>query len=172
MRKSELYSKRIKQRLTENISRFRFNWWRYQPARARHFSIIFHLCDMCHQNRRSPPGLIPSGFDSWCDECYVDLPLWIKNEKATAEELARLAKQKKDETEKRRLEREERARIQDARKKKKVKLTGFENVGNEDDEEPTKDVNRPIVSGGDTNSSVEEQRQKLESIFLYEDDDK
>jgi hypothetical protein len=172
MKKGRLYSKRVKQRLAENISRFRFNWWRHQPARVRHFSVVFCLCDMCHQNRRSPPGLTPSVFDNWCDECYVDLPLWIKNEKTTVEELARLAKQKKDEAEKRRLEREEKARIQDARKRKKVKLTGFENVENEDKEETIKDVNRPVISGSDTNASIEEQRQKLESIFLYEDNDR
>jgi hypothetical protein len=127
---------------------------------------------MCHQNRKSPPGLTPSVFDNWCDECFVNFPLWLKHEKTTAEELAQLAKQKKDEAEKRRLKREEAAKAQDAKKKKKVKLTRFENVETENDEETIKDVDRPVDSGGDTNFSVEEQKQKLESIFLYEDDDK
>lgn len=171
MKKGKDNSIKIKAKIAENLSCLRFNWWRYQPARARHFSVVFCLCHMCHQNRKSPPGLTPSVFDTWCDECYVDLPLWLKYEKTTAEELARLAKQKKDEAEKRRLEREEKARIQDARKKKKVKLTGFENVEDENDEKPTKDVNRLVVSNGNTNSSAEEQRQKLESIYFYKDDD-
>ena len=172
MKKGKLYSKKVKQRLAENLSRLRFNWWRYQPARSRHFSVLYCLCSMCHQKRKSPPGLTPSTFDNWCDECFVDLPLWLKHEKTTAEELARLAKEKKDETEKRRLKREEIAKIQDTRKKKKVKLTGFENVEDEGSEETAKNVNRPVNSSGDINSSIEEQTQKLESIFLYEDDDK
>lgn len=172
MKKGKLYPKRVKQRLAENLSRFRFNWWRHQPARARYFSVLYCLCSMCHQNRKSPPGLTPTIFDSLCDECFVDLPLWLKNERTTAEELARLAEKKKEEAEKRRLEREEKARIQNARKKKKVRLTGFENVENENDDKPTKDVSKPVISGSDTNSDLEEQRQKLESIFLYEDNDK
>lgn len=171
MKKGKLYSKRVKQRLAENLSRLRFNWWRYQPARVRRFSVLYCLCDMCHQNRKSPRGLTPSTFDNWCDECFVDLPLWLKHEKTTAEELAQLAKQKKDEAEKRRLKREEAAKAQDARKKKKVKLTGFENVEDEGNEEVVKDVNRLVDSRGNTNFSVEEQRQKLESIYFYKDDD-
>lgn len=171
MRKEKNDSAKVRVKIAENLSRFRFNWWRYQPVRARQFSVVSCLCSMCYQNRRSPPGLTPSRFDSSCDECFVELPLWLKHEKTTAEELARLAKQKKDEAEKRRLEREEKARIQDAKKKKKVRLTGFENVENENDEELTKDVNRPVVSSSDTNSSAEEQRQKLESIYFYKDDD-
>lgn len=172
MKKDQLYSKRIKQRLAENLSCLRFNWWRYQPARARHFSVLYCLCSMCHQNQQSPPGLTPSVFDSWCDECFVDLPLWLKHEKTTAKELAQLAKQKKNEAEKRRLKREEAGKAQEARKKKKVKLTGFENVEDEGNEETAKNVNRPADFDANINPSIEEQRQKLESIFLYEDDDK
>lgn len=171
MKEERENSVRIRQRLAENLSRLRFNWWRYQPARARQSSVMFCLCDMCHQNRRSPPGLTPSRFDSWCDECFVELPLWLKHERTTAEELAKLAKQKKDEAEKRRLEREEKAKIQDARKKKKVKLTGFENVEDEGDAKLTKNANKPVILSSDTNPSVEDQRQKLESVFLYEDND-
>lgn len=171
MKKGKLYSKKVKQRLAENLSFLRFNWWRHQPARARHFSVVFCLCGMCNQNRKRPPGLTSSRFDDWCDDCFVDLPFWLRHEKTTAEELAKLAKQKKDEADKRQSEREEKARIQDIKKKKKVRLTGFENVENEGDEKLTKDVNRPVVSDGNTNSSVEEQRQKLESVFLYEDND-
>lgn len=154
-------------KIAENLSRLRFNWWCYQPAKVRHFLVVFCLCDMCHQNRRSPPGLTPSDFDSWCDECYVDFPLWIKNEKTTAEELVRLAQKKKDEEKKRLLEREKKARIQNAKKKKKVKLTGFENVKNENDEEPTKESEVKTV----VDASVETQRQQLESIYFYKDDD-
>lgn len=121
---------------------------------------------MCHQNRRSPPSLTPSKFDSWCDECFIDLPDWLRHEKTTAEELARLAKQRKDEAEKRRSEREERARIQDSRKKKKVKLTGFENV--EDEEPPTENLEAEVT---EKKTNYEEQRQRLESIFHYKSDD-
>lgn len=167
MKKGKLYSKRVKQRLAKNLSRLRFNWWRYQPVKARQSSVVFCLCDMCHQNRRSPPGLTSSRFDSWCDECFVDLPLWLKHEKTTAEELARLAKQKKDEAEQRRLEREEKARIQDAKKKKKVRLTGFENVENEEEMGEKKEVEVKSV----VDASVKEQRQQLELIFNYSDDD-
>ena len=166
MKKGELYSKKVKQRLAEYLSRLRFNWWRYQPAKARHLSVVFCLCDMCHQNRRSPPSLTPSKFDSWCDECFIDLPDWLRHEKTTAEELARLAKQRKDEAEKRRSEREERARIQDSRKKKKVKLTGFENV--EDEEPPTENLEAEVT---EKKTNYEEQRQRLESIFHYKSDD-
>src|SRR4028119_25133 len=155
-----------KQKLREFRARMRFNRWRNQPYKQ---SInLDYLCVVCHQKRKSKPGLTPSTFDNWCDECFVDLPLWLKHEKTTAEELARLAKEKKDETEKRRLKREEIAKIQDTRKKKKVKLTGFENVEDEGSEETAKNVNRPVNSSGDINSSIEEQTQKLESIFLYE----
>jgi hypothetical protein len=161
---------KTKQKLREIRARMRFNRWRSQPHKQ---SInLNYLCVVCYQERKSELGLIPSIFDSWCDECFIDLPLWLKHKKTTAEELAQLAKQKKDEAEKRRLKREEIAKIQDARNKKKVKLTGFENVETENNKETIKDVDRPVDSGNDTNSSIEEQRQKLESIFLYEDDDK
>jgi hypothetical protein len=159
---------KTKQKLREIRARMRFNRWRSQPHKQ---SInLNYLCVICYQERKFKPGLTPSIFDSWCDECFFDLPLWLKHEKTTAEELAQLAKQKKDEAEKRRLKREEAAKAQDAKKKKKVKLTGFENVETENNEETIKDVDRPIDSGGDTTSSVEEQRQRLESIYFYKDD--
>lgn len=164
MKKGKLYSKKVKQRISENLSRLRFNWW-CKPTERR-FSVLYCLCEMCHQNRKSPPGLTPSDFDGWCDECFVDLPDWLRHKKTTAEELARLAKKEKDEADKRRLAREEKARIQNARKKKKVKLTGFENV--EDEEPPTKN---PEVEVTEKKTNYEEQRQRLESIFYYESDD-
>src|SRR4028119_2187677 len=140
-----------KQKLREIRARMRFNRWRNQPYKQ---SInLDYLCVVCHQKRKSKPGLTPSAFDNWCDECFVDLPLWLKHERTTPEELARLVKQKKDEAEKPRLKREEAAKAQEARKKKKVKLTGFENVETENNEETIKDVDRPVDSGGDTNFS-------------------
>ncbi len=122
---------------------------------------------MCHQDRRSPPGLTPSNFDSWCDECFIDLPDWLRHKKTTVEELARLAKKEKDEAEKRRLAREEKARIQDARKKKKIKLTGFENVQDEEETGKSKEIEVKAV----VDASVEKQRQQLELIFNYSDGD-
>jgi hypothetical protein len=167
MKKGKLYSQKVKQRLAENLSRLRFNWWRYQPVRARTSSVLFCLCDMCHQHRRSPPSLIPSKFNSWCDECFIDLPDWLRHKKTTPEELARLAKKEKDEANNRQLKREELTRIQNARKKKKVKLTGFENVEDEEETGEKKENEAKAVA----DASIEKQRKQLELIFNYSDDD-
>jgi hypothetical protein len=50
-------------------------------------------------------------------------------------------------------------------------LTGFENVEDEEETGEIKDVNRDAVVNGGVDSGVEEQRQKLELIFNYSDED-
>lgn len=95
----------------------------------------------------------------------------MKFEKTTPEELASLKKKQEDAIEDRRLKREENAKKLAEKTKKKAKLTGFENVEEEEETGEQKNVNRDAVVDGDIDSSVEEQRQKLELIFNYSDDD-
>lgn len=142
----------------------RFNRWRYQPQRR--FINLDCLCVVCYQEKKSKPGSTPSDYDCWCDECFVDLPLWLKFEKTTTEELEQLAQRQKDAADSRRQKREEKARAVAAKAKKKVKLTGFENV--EDEDSPITLTDAEVT---EVKTNYEEERIKLESIFHYESDD-
>lgn len=148
----------VKQKIAENVSRLKNYWWRF-PC----------LCVMCHQNRRTKPGATASIYDQWCDECFSDLPLWLRFEKATREDLEQLERERKEAKDKRREKREEKARQLAGKTKKKVKLTGFENVEDEEETGENKDVNRDAVADGNIDFSSEEQREKLESIFYYQE---
>lgn len=155
-----------RRKIDYNLSFIRFKWW-LNPTERR-FKNIGCLCEMCHQYRHSAPGLTPSDYDGWCDECFCELPLWLKFDKATPEDLEELKRRQEEAATARRLKREERARNLSSKTKKKVKLTGFENVEEEEEEgEEKKEVEIEKVVDID----VEEQRQKLELIFNYSDDD-
>jgi hypothetical protein len=106
---------KVYQKLRHNLSIIRFNWWLNQPARKKQFSAVYCLCNMCHQNRREKPGLTPSDFDGWCDDCFVDLPDWLRHKKTTVEELQQL----KEKEEKAVISRREKRDNRHLRQKKK-----------------------------------------------------
>lgn len=84
MNKSSLVGLKTKR----NLRFIRSNWW--LQSRSCRLKTIECLCSMCHQERLPPPGLTPSKYSRWCDDCFVDLPLWLKFEKTTALELENL----------------------------------------------------------------------------------
>lgn len=160
---------KTRHRINYNLSFIRFKWW-LNPTEKR-FKNIGCLCEMCHQYRRSPPGLTPSSYDAWCDECFCELPLWLKFNITTPEELAELKTRQEEAATARRLKREEKLRNQASKTKKKAKLTGFENVEEEDEQEEKKEVEKEKEREKESELAVEEQRQKLELIFNYSDED-
>lgn len=145
----------VYQKLRHNLSIIRGKWWH-------------GLCEMCHQNRKSRPGLTPSMYDDWCDECFCELPLWLRYRKPTQEELERSKQKEEKAALARRQKREEKAKSLAKKTAKKVKLTGFENVENEEESISQESIE---TTSQRRFAEIEEQRQKLESIFLYEKDD-
>lgn len=154
-----------KQKLKENITKLRFNWWR--KASDRRVKLLNCLCVMCHQERKVKAQYPSSIYANWCDECFIDLPLWLRFEKTTADELKELDDKQREAADIKREIREAKARKIAAKKKqKKIKLTGFENVQNE--ELPMVDSSVDIA---EVATNYERQRQQLESLFYYESDD-
>lgn len=158
-----------KQKLKRNVELLRENWW--HTSNKRRQDVLYCLCIMCHQNRYPRTRLVPSKYDRWCDECFIDLPDWLRHDRTTKAELDLLHQRQEEAREKRRIDREVKAALAASKKKKKVKLTGFENV--EQEEETSQDIERTELKGKakEVQINYEIQRQELESIYNYNPDD-
>lgn len=159
----------LKLKLRKNAEILRERWWYSNNKRRR--KILNRLCIMCHQNRFPRKLLTASKYDKWCDECFFDLPDWLKYDRTTKAELDLLSQRKEEAKEKRRKDREEKAAIAESKKKKKVKLTGFENVENEETPEIISPQTEPESKAKEAQVNYEKQRQELELIYNYNPDD-
>lgn len=100
MRKSNL----LREKLPESQNIYQSKWWR--NSRKCQLITIEPLCCMCHRQRVPPPGFTASAYSKWCDECFVELPLWLKFGKPTALELENLRVIKKEDADRLRDKRE------------------------------------------------------------------
>ena len=118
MHKSNL----VRKKLPGSQRIYQSKWW--QHSRTCQLVTIEPLCCMCHRQRvQQTKSLTASKYDKWCDECFVELPLWLKFDKPTALELENLRVSKKEDADRNRNKREGKKESTKVRAKSKPKPT-------------------------------------------------
>ena len=119
-----------------------------------------HLCDRCHND--FTPSIDQNRmrciFDEWCDECYCSASLSERLETVTSEDVAQMLREK--EAIRKRLKAQKEVKKQE--RKRKIKKYNYRFV--EDLDEPTEREKEASIL-------LEKQREQLELIFNYSDNE-